>query len=411
MANSAIGATERGLVPTFVGRQPLFDANLDVRAYQIHHANGIFQADLASSTGSRALWDTFIEIGLDNVAEDQRAVLVAPRDLVLSNCLEIFPADRVALAIDLGREAADAELVEALERLRADGYHVVAERWTDDASRAPFLDVADSVSVDASGDIDRALRLLEKCRVRDLPCTAKNIVTFADFERCRTAGFDLFQGQFLSKPQIVAGGRLPADGITRMRLLAAINDATGDVDELEEIICQDVALSYKLLHYVNSAMFALPHTVESIGHAVMLLGQRWVRTWANMVVMAGVSDKPQAIFNTAVVRGKMCELLGRELDSDRIEGFFTVGLLSALDALMDRPMDEIVADLPLAPKLADALIDRGGEMGSALSCTLAYERSAWDAVGCKGLDAERIRDVYIAALHWAAELRGTLAAA
>lgn len=399
-----------GLVPTFVGRQPYFDVNLEVRGYHILHSNGNFEAP--ADDGGRAFWDTFVEIGLENVAEGQRVQLDAPRELILSDCLELFPAARVALSIDAGNGQADAAFLDALTRLREGGYQIIADRWSPEASPEALLDAIDGLTIDSQiFAADASAKVIESCKTRRLSCIAKNIETFTDFERCRGVGFDLYHGHFLSKPQIVAGGRLPADSVTRMRLLTAINDPNVTIDKLEEVVSQDVALSYKLLHYVNSAMFALPTDIQSIRHAVMILGQRWVKTWANMVVLSGTSDKPQSVFDTAVVRGKMCELLGKAGGADEPDTHFTVGLLSALDALMDRPMEEIIAELPLADELTGALLERKGELGEALSCVINYEESKWEDVAYGPLSSEQIRDAYVEALQWAADLRGTLAAA
>ncbi len=402
---------DSALVPTYVGRQPMFNENLETRAYELLYRNNcdnwanIEDSDLATG---QTFWNTFIELGQEHVSDGQRAYVNVTPIFLRSNCVQIFPRDKLALEIPVD-DLMDNDLRGVVQQLREDGYRIVLDAQGPDSIHDDLLDLIDEVKIDvAAGNPGASSTIVSRANDRGIVTIAKCIETFACFEECRRASFQLFQGHFLAKPQIVMGGRLPADGLARMRLLAAVNDVESGIEKMQEAISQDVGLSYKLLHYVNSAMFAFRSEIDSIQHAVMILGMRWVRTWANMVILSGVTDKPAAVFNTAVVRGKMCELLSREIDSREPEMFFTAGLLSTLDALLDRPMDEILSELPVAEVLKDALLERKGDLGEALSCTLRYEHSAWDEVAFKNLDSNTIRDVYLNALQWAAELRGSL---
>ncbi|MCB9833996.1 MAG: HDOD domain-containing protein [Planctomycetes bacterium] len=403
-------ACESALIPTYVGRQPIFDQNLETRAYELLFRHGLDNwADFSDSdwaTG-QTFWNGFVELGVDQIADGQRSYVNVTPLFVKSECIRIFPKERLALELQAG-PAADEDLVSRLAELRDEGFRIVIDDF--DGSQAEAVTtLASELKIDWNEvGAEKATTLVAEARTRGQTCIAKNIETYEVFEACRKAGFAAFQGHFLARPQVVVGGRLPADGIGRMRLLAAVNDPEGGIEKLEEAIGQDVALSYKLLHYVNSALFALKSEVESIRHAVMILGLRWVRTWANLVILSGVKDRPQALFNLAVIRGKMCEQLARASNQPRPESFFTAGLLSALEALLARPMKEILDDLPLADDLRAALLEHNGVLGEALSCTLGYEQSAWGDLRFQGLDATAIRDSYLTALQWTAKLRGTL---
>ncbi len=409
--NSVLKVEASALVPTYVGRQPMFNENLETRAYELLYRNScdnwanIHDSDIATG---QTFWNTFIELGQDHVADGQRAYVNVTPVFLRSNCVQIFPKDKLALELS-PRDLADPAVIEVVKKLREDGYRIVLDGQGPDSIDEATFAFIDEVKISvAAGAPSDSSALVAKANESGITTIAKCIETFSCFEDCRRTGFKLFQGHFLAKPQIVMGGRLPADGLARMRLLAAVNESESGIEKMQEAISQDVGLSYKLLHYVNSAMFAFRTDVESIQHAVMILGMRWVRTWANLVILSGVTDKPAAIFNTAVIRGKMCELLSRETGSDEPEMFFTVGLLSTLESLLDRPMEEILGELPVAEHLKSALLQGEGQLGEALQCVLKYERSAWDDVDFAGLESGTIRDSYLTALQWAAELRGTL---
>ena len=411
-SGSLIEVEESALVPTYVGRQPMFDENLETRAYELLYRNScdnwaeFGDSDLATG---QTFWNTFIELGQDHVADGQRAYVNVTPAFLRSNCVQIFPKDKLALEVS-PFDLSDPAVVKVIKDLRSDGYRIVLNGHGPDSIDESVFELVDELKIDVGiGAASESMPMVAKANAAGITTIAKCIETFDCFEECRRAGFKLFQGHFLAKPQIVMGGRLPADGLARMRLLAAVNDYESGIEKMQEAISQDVGLSYKLLHYVNSAMFAFRSDVESIQHAVMILGMRWVRTWANLVILSGVNDKPAAVFNTAVIRAKMCELLSRETKSDQPEMFFTVGLLSTLEALLDRPMEEILGELPISDELKDAILEKEGPLGEALQCALKYERSAWDDIQYANLDAGTIRDSYLTALQWAAELRGTIA--
>jgi hypothetical protein len=185
-----------------------------------------------------------------------------------------------------------------------------------------------------------------------------------------------------------------------LRLLAKLQDPNLTTEQLEETVSQDVALSYKLVRYVNSAIHALPNEVASIRHAIVLVGTRRISNWAGLILYGQMDDKPTELMITAIVRARMCQQLAMATKQTNVEQFFTVGLFSVLDALLDRPMPDALEMLPLAPELKAALVDHQGAMGSALLCVMAYEQGDWERAESAGIPGEAIYEAYAGALEW-----------
>ena len=160
-------------------------------------------------------------------------------------------------------------------------------------------------------------------------------------------------------------------------------------------IAQDIAFSYRILRYVNSAALALPRKIESIHQAVVILGMQTIKSWTTLLALSQVDNKPAELVVTAMVRGKMAEELARAEKYEGPDTFFTIGLFSALDALMDNTMEEILTQLPLAEHISNALLHHQGVHGEILSCVLAYERGEWEQVSSSTLAMSRIRKCYI----------------
>ena len=220
-------------------------------------------------------------------------------------------------------------------------------------------------------------------------------------------GFDYFQGFFFQKPNTVKGKRIGINQTAAIKLLTVINNPSVEFDDLGKIISQDVGLSYKLLHYINSAFFALPNKIESIRHAIAYLGLNEIKRWANILTLASLSDKPAAVLQNSLIRGKMCELLAG-LANEQVEHFFLIGMLSSLDSILDIPLEEALSQLPLAPDIPRAILQKEGLAGEALQCVINYEY--WDitALSFSNLDQKEIGDIYLQSINWAKDVLGHL---
>ncbi|MCS7051254.1 MAG: HDOD domain-containing protein, partial [Thermomicrobium sp.] len=166
---------------------------------------------------------------------------------------------------------------------------------------------------------------------------------------------------------------------------------------------------YRLLRLVNSVWYGR-RRIESVRQALLLLGTRLVSAWVTLLLMADIPDKPHELLTTAVIRARMAELIVAATGKGNREAAFLVGLLSVLDALLDQPMDELLAALPLAEELRVALLHRAGELGAILDLILAYERGNWERALSLGLRPSVVTSAYLDAIALAREIDQALAA-
>jgi EAL and modified HD-GYP domain-containing signal transduction protein len=187
-----------------------------------------------------------------------------------------------------------------------------------------------------------------------------------------------------------------------MTLLSELANDDYEVDSVARIICQDPRLSYKLMRVVNSASFGLSRTVKTVEDTIVILGSYELRRWASMLALSNVDNKPHELLVTAIVRAKMCELVAVKLRRLNPGSYFTAGLFSLLGALLDRPLEEIVAQMPLSAELELALVTGGGDIGQILRAVEAYEAGRFEESQLPGLLASQFWDVYLEALEWSA---------
>jgi EAL and modified HD-GYP domain-containing signal transduction protein len=243
---------------------------------------------------------------------------------------------------------------------------------------------------------------LQRFRARPF---ARQLRSYGDFETAKKMGFQYFDGPCFLGPRTVTPDGIPPNRLAMFHLIQKLQEPEFDLTELETIISHDVAISYKLLRYVNSALISLPSNIESIKHAVQLVGTERIRMWSTILIMFGFDDKPSELVITAFVRATMAERLAQAMQVKSAESYFTVGLFSVMDAMLDLPMKKAVELVPLARPIRDALTDLRGLMGMVLGCVLAYESGDWSKVRCGSLAPEVIQRSYVDSIVASHELR------
>ncbi|MBP2661245.1 MAG: diguanylate phosphodiesterase, partial [Firmicutes bacterium] len=163
-------------------------------------------------------------------------------------------------------------------------------------------------------------------------------------------GYSYFQGYFFSKPEILSEEDVPSYKVQYIRILQEIHRTDLDYSRMEEIIKHDVTFSYKLLKYVNSAHFAFRQKVHSIKQALVLLGKRQVEQWISLLILRELGrDRPEEIVVLSVIRAKFGESLAQKMNLPTLApDAFIMGMFSLLDCLLNRPMKEILKDLPVS---------------------------------------------------------------
>jgi EAL and modified HD-GYP domain-containing signal transduction protein len=396
------------MIDVFVGRHAIYNRELEVIAYEL-----LFRGSAAAERAefqdadeatSRVILSTFTEIGLDRIVEGKMAFINLTRSFVLGDYP--LPLSKAGLGLEiLENISIDQPVIEAVQRLSTQGYTIVLDDFIYHESLRPLVEIADIIKIDMQAlpdsEVQRHVEILRKHTVKLL---AEKVETHEQFEFCNRLGFDYFQGFFFCQPHIVKGQRIPPNRLVTLRLLAKLQDPVTSIRELETLISQDVSMSYKLLRSLNSAFYSLPRKIESVHQALVMLGNQWLKTWASLLLLSSIHDKPQELMQIAMVRAKMCELLATAKRLGAKEIFFTTGLFSVLDALMDQPMEDVLNALPLSQEINDALLRREGNLGVVLQCVLDYERGNWDAVQHIGLQQAEITQAYLEAIAWATQV-------
>ena len=350
--------------------------------------------------------NTFVELGLDRlVGGSGHAFINLTRSFLTGKLPLPMKHDRIVLEV-LEDVVIDQELIDSIRRLRENGYQLALDDVRRPQDVRPLLDITDIVKVDLMAtDRDKLKEHVEEFKRYPIKLLAEKVENLAEFHECKDLGFDLFQGYFLARPHVIKNKRLPGSKVTLLRLLAKVQSSQIEFSDLETMISQDVSLSFKLLRLINSAFLTRGNNIQSLRQALTLLGLQQVTSWVSLLLLSESEDKPRELMTIAMVRARMCELLGQSLYKHESGQDFIVGLFSVLDALLDLPIDEAISSIPLSEAIRNALIHHQGKMGEVLECVIAYENGFWESPALKIFTPDKLRNAYLDAVAWADEIK------
>jgi len=393
----------------YVGRQPIFNRKLRTHAYELlfrSGAEGPANVVCGDTATSQVLVNALSEIGLDKLVGRHAAFINVTDKLLLEPDIAAMLPKQCVIEI-LETVEPTPEIIAAIQRLSDAGYQIALDDFEYREAMIPLIEIADLIKLDALAlqqeGVKQQLDYLERFDVKLL---AEKVETPIEFNAYKDMGFDYFQGYFFARPSVVQVKAIPANKLAIMELMAMVNDPEVGLTELSEVISHDASLSVKTLRYVNSPAVGLAAEVSSINQALTLLGLDIIRQWVMILILARVDleDKAPELFNIILARARLCQLIAEKAALENSRTYFTIGLLSAIDVLMNAPMDHLISPLPLTQEVKLALLNFEGVGGEILRAAMEMEKNMPDDMAIYDLSMEELNEAYLEALHWADEV-------
>jgi EAL and modified HD-GYP domain-containing signal transduction protein len=400
----------------FVARQPIFDLRQRVRGYELlfregqQNAFGHADGDLATQSVISYIVHAF---GERDLTGGRRAFINFTRPLLVARAALVLPPDRVAIEI-LETVEPDDEVIRACRGLKSSGYFLALDDYWPRTDYDALVALADCIKVDFRRCSSAERRqIAEQFLPRSIRLIAEKVETPEDHAEAVALGYHLFQGYYFSRPQVITRQDLQSSKLVCLRFLREVNQPELDYGRLEQLVKEDVSMSVKLLRYINSAWFGLSRRVRSLRHALILLGAEGLQRWGSLIVATSIArDKPSELVIVCLLRAAFCERLAplAGLASTASEAFL-VGLFSALDALVDRPLAEVIDEVALPPAVRETLLGTPTPLQPLYQLTLAYERGDWTTVetlmAALHLEEAALPEVYTESLRWVNRILAT----
>jgi EAL and modified HD-GYP domain-containing signal transduction protein len=381
-----------------MARQPLFDAQRRVLGYEIRSEGTISGVSIDALTGGQMAF-----------------VRISPADLVAGH-VDGLQADRIVLQLP-GDIDPTPQVREACAELRRRGFRIALDRFVPADDLSPLMRYVDFLTTEvtsAAAVIDRPVASLRPTHQPSI--VAVGVDSVDDFDATRALGCHSFQGEFITRPKLTATSNIPANRVTYLRLLKALQNPELSVIELEELIKPDAAFCLRVLRAVNGAAYAQQTRISSLRQALLLVGVGTVREWATAWAVSQFGHGvPSELVVMASVRGRFCELMSRGSIASTGGDGFILGMCSLLDAILESPMPAILTHLALCESNDAALRGEHNGQRALLDCAIAYERGQWEhsrrlAAGA-GLDATLLPAAYNGAMSWMARFQEVAVAA
>ena len=370
---------------TYIARQPIFGRRRRVFGYELFFRSGlenVFSHGDPVQATSKVMVDSFVLFNIFTLTGGKKAFINTPRDILLSDFIFLFPKELIVVEI-LETVDPDSAVIAALKKLKKAGYLLAIDDFVYSEKTAPFLEFADFVKVDfLKTPPEERKSFPKKIQSKKTKLVAEKVETPEMYREGMESGYHYFQGYFFSKPNILTGKDIPGYKTHYLQVLQEVHRPGMDFEKLEEYIKREVSIAYKLLRYINSAFFNFPHKINSIKQALTLLGEKRVKNWISLVALANMGkDKPEELAVWSIVRAKFCESLGPSfLLGSRADDLFLMGLFSFIDAFLDRPLPDILQEIPIEGAIKDALLGEKNPLLDVYLYTLDYEKGSWEGI-------------------------------
>lgn len=393
-----------------VARQPIFNVDKKVIGYELLFRNGTSDffpgSDRDQATADVINSSFFLKI-VDDLAGGKKAFVNFTPRLLKQEMMTILPAK--ILAVEFSETVdADPDVVAACRHLKEKGYMVVLDDFVYHQSSAEILKFVDMVKVDfvQTREADRKA-IAAKLMPMGVSLLAEKVESYFDFKQAKEFGYQYFQGYFFGRPEIFSGRDIPGYTVNYLNMLREASRAEIDFDKMEQIFRRDVALSFKLLKFINSSFFGVRSKISSVRQALVMLGRKEILKWISLLALQNIAqEKPDEVVVLSLIRARFGELLAFQMGwSKKSNQAFLVGLFSLVDAMLDRPMGDVLRELPLEDEIVVALLRGDNDLGQLHNMARHYEKAEWDEFSAMaqtiGIPEQDVAKLYRQALEWA----------
>lgn len=374
-----------------MGRQPILNGLEEVVGYEL-----LFRSPQSPSSAaivnsfqatSSVILNVLSHFSISEILGSHRGFINVDADMLMNETLELLPPEMIGLEL-LEDIVITRKVTDRCRELKEKGFVLALDDHRyDPAYEELYAGIVDIVKLDLVATPLNELYLdVEQLRGYPVRLLAEKVDSRHVYLRCRRMGFELFQGYFFARPSLMQKSRMENSSGTFFRLMQQLaNDA--DFDEIEQTFKQSPALTYKLLLLVNSVSLTTREKIRTVRHAITQIGLNYLNRWVQLALFAddGGTGLNNALLEMAAVRAAFMEELARlEPRSPRLvryaqpEQAFMVGTLSMLKDIYDVDLKVIVSQLNLSDEIQDALLHRGGDLGTLLCLVEMMEQLELD---------------------------------
>lgn len=384
-------------------RQPIVTDSMRIVGYELlfrgeGYDNNTFDGDRATT---EVLLNAFTELDLESAVNNELAFINYTKPL-LANPPEHFKGH---LVIELLESIEiDPTFVTLIETLANKGYVFALDDFEPGSAAEALLPHVKYIKLDVQALSQAQMQsFCERLQHQHITLIAEKIESYEQYEFCRGLGIPLFQGYYFAKPEVMSGENLSPSKLVTLQLMANLANPKVGFDEIQNIVASDATLTFKLLKLVNSSYYRRAAEIESLRHAMVILGIHGLRSVVSMLLMVSINENNPAMQSISLTRAHFMEALAKRLQPDLAAQAFTTAVLSSLEQSLGERAEVLINSLHIIERIKTALSQRAGLLGSMLTIAIANERLIeedmdWDLLTSHGVDRSELAEMYIEAV-------------
>ncbi len=392
-----------------LARQPILDRHQKTFAYELlfrtEKTEKAFPSQISGEAATLNVINSLLSFGLENIVGNKKAFINFTTELLVEEYFNFLPQEIVVIEI-LENVDLNSRTIEACKKAKKQGFQLALDDFFFREGIKPLIQLSDIIKIDfQETSKDQIRRLTRYFKAMKKSTLAEKVETTAEFNEALSLNFDYFQGFFFSRPQIVSQRDIPAYKASLLRIIRETQQET-NLEKMSSLIAQDLALSWKLLKFINSAFFSLRAPVSSISRAAAMLGERELKRWIMLIAISEIAtDRPSELVVQATLRAKFAELIGQKLGGESLGlKAFTAGIFSLMDVILQRPMKEILEKVPLEDPIKRAIVDKSGKIGKIIQLIISCENMDIEKIDILksdlGISSNDLEQIYLQALKW-----------
>ncbi|MEG0261015.1 MAG: HDOD domain-containing protein [Lysinibacillus sp.] len=378
----------------FIGRQPIFDVEEKLFAYELLYRSGTEKNEFVAVDSDMAtvevLINSFFSIGFDELASGKPCFINFTETLLMSDIFESLSPKEIVVEV-LEDVPITEKVVRRIEEIRNMGFRIALDDFVlqDNVNLYDRLfRYTNYIKVDFLLSTEAERNEIEQKVLTKYPhitLLAEKVETRAQYMEAKSIGYQLFQGYYFKQPQIIKGTEIPTNLMQYYQVIALLKSEEPDIDELVNQIEHDVALSFKLLKLINTSSKRTKKKIRSIKQAILLLGLTDLQKWVYILAYRESGRKKgmdvyEELMKSSLCRAKLCELMAKRIGYRNYSEYFLVGMFSLIDALLEKPMNDILTQLPLSNEIVGTISGAKTELSAILQMTIALEKQDWETV-------------------------------
>ncbi|WP_230200211.1 EAL and HDOD domain-containing protein [Bacillus niameyensis] len=402
----------------YVARQPILDTEQKVYAYELLYRSNEENtfSDIEGEQATSNVINSILQIGFEELSEGKPCFINFTEKLLELNIPDYLHPEMIVIEILETVNPTD-QVIENCKRLKMQGFTIALDDFEMKSGNINFyklLGLADIIKVDIRATPrDQQLKMMRLLKSYDLVFLAEKVETRAEYEQCLKDGYTYFQGYFFSKPVILSTSDVPIQKQNVFLIMHELSKQEPDFEYITTMIEADLSLSYKLLRLSNSSVIGPIYQIKSIKQAILFLGLKELKKWIYVLSYRETTNTSDPIGNEIIklsfTRAKISELIALAIGKrNESSSYFLIGMLSLIDALLKKPLNQLLKSLPLEQDIRETLLGVNTPYSEIFELIIAVERADWNEIEylCKkvGVGKQRLFQMYQDSMKWTNEI-------